>query len=72
MERGSSPAKLGRTGALSFFSAEEVARARSYHPPGKATTRNRLAFFAPLTYAFTGGYKALPTLMRQSIALSPS
>ncbi|CAN7581938.1 TonB-dependent receptor [Phenylobacterium sp. LjRoot225] len=26
--------------------------ARSYHPDGKATTRNRLAFFAPLTYDF--------------------
>lgn len=37
-------------------------RARSYHPDGKATTRNRLAFFAPLTYDFSGGYKALPTL----------
>lgn len=36
--------------------------ARSYHPEGKATTRNRLAFFAPLTYGFTGGIKALPTL----------
>jgi STE24 endopeptidase len=33
MERGSSPAKLGRTDALTFFSAEEVARARSYHRP---------------------------------------
>src|SRR6266545_7273418 len=31
MERGSSRAKLGRTEALTFFSAEEVARARSYH-----------------------------------------
>src|SRR5882724_13498153 len=33
MERSSSPAKLGRTDALTFFSAEEVARARSYHRP---------------------------------------
>src|SRR5438552_7863549 len=33
MERGSSPAKSGRTDALTFFSAEEVARARSYHRP---------------------------------------
>src|SRR6266545_3024949 len=33
MERGSSPPKLGRAEALSFFSAEEVARARSYHRP---------------------------------------
>ncbi|MGZ4423278.1 MAG: M48 family metalloprotease [Gaiellaceae bacterium] len=33
MERGSSPARLGRTDALTFFSAEEVARARSYHRP---------------------------------------
>src|SRR5438094_9425007 len=33
MERGSSPPKLGRTDALTFFSAEEVARARAYHRP---------------------------------------
>jgi Zn-dependent protease with chaperone function len=33
MERVSSPAKVGRTDALTFFSAEEVARARSYHRP---------------------------------------
>jgi len=33
MERGSSPAKSGRAEALTFFSAEEVARARSYHRP---------------------------------------
>src|SRR5438876_7260352 len=33
MERGSSPPKLGRTDALTFFSAEDVARARSYHRP---------------------------------------
>src|SRR6266508_724978 len=33
MERGSSPPKLGWAEALSFFSAEEVARARSYHRP---------------------------------------
>jgi len=33
MERDSSPAKLGRADALTFFSAEEVARARSYHRP---------------------------------------
>ena len=31
MERGSSPPKSGRTDALTFFSSEEVARARSYH-----------------------------------------
>jgi hypothetical protein len=33
MERGSSPLKSGRTDALTFFSAEEVVRARSYHRP---------------------------------------
>jgi STE24 endopeptidase len=33
MDRGTSPAKLGRTDALTFFSAEEVALARSYHRP---------------------------------------
>src|SRR5438132_2393909 len=33
MERDSSPANLRRTDALMFFSAEEVARARSYHRP---------------------------------------
>src|SRR6266511_3895403 len=32
-ERDSSPPKLVRTEALSFFSEEEVARARSYHRP---------------------------------------
>src|SRR6266545_7792818 len=33
MNEGSSPPKLVRTEALSFFSVEEVARARSYHRP---------------------------------------
>jgi Zn-dependent protease with chaperone function len=33
MEQGSSPPKSGRTDALTFFSMEEVARARSYHRP---------------------------------------
>ena len=33
MERVSSPAKVGRADALRFFSAEEVARARSYQRP---------------------------------------
>src|SRR6266511_4483332 len=32
-ERGSSPPKLVRTEALTFFSEEEVARARTYHRP---------------------------------------
>src|SRR6266536_6650317 len=33
MEGDSSPRKFVRTAALTFFSAEEVARARSYHRP---------------------------------------
>src|SRR6266487_2439670 len=33
MERVSSPGKVGRPDALTFFSAEEVVRARSYHRP---------------------------------------
>ena len=33
MERGSSAPKLSRTDALTLFTAEEVARARSYHRP---------------------------------------
>jgi TonB-dependent receptor len=45
------------------FNAEYgYSRARSYHPDGKATTRNRIAFFAPLTYDFSRGYTAIPQL----------
>lgn len=36
--------------------------ARSYHPPGKATTRNRISFVAPLTYDFSAGIRTIPTL----------
>jgi iron complex outermembrane recepter protein len=36
--------------------------ARSYHPPGLATTRNRTSFVAPLTFDFSGGIKTIPTL----------
>ncbi|MET3663560.1 TonB-dependent receptor [Caulobacter sp. 1776] len=37
-------------------------RARSYHPDGQGTVRARAAFFAPLTYDFSGGRGAGPTL----------
>jgi iron complex outermembrane receptor protein len=45
------------------FSAEYAySKARSYHPDGKATTRNRIAFFAPLSFDFSRGYKQIPQL----------
>ncbi|WP_428151545.1 TonB-dependent receptor [Caulobacter sp.] len=37
-------------------------KARSYHPDGRGTVRARAAFFAPLTYDFSGGLHAAPTL----------
>ncbi len=49
-------------GAWSFNAEYGYSRARSYHPDGKATTRNRIAFFAPLTYDFSRGYTAIPQL----------
>ncbi|WP_165187799.1 TonB-dependent receptor [Caulobacter soli] len=49
-------------GAWSFNAEYAYSRARSYHPDGEATKRNRLAFFAPLTYDFSRGYKAIPQL----------
>jgi hypothetical protein len=45
--------------------------ARSYHPDGRATTRDRLAFFAPLTYDFST-YKALPSLTTTANYNDPS
>lgn len=36
--------------------------ARSYHPDGKATTRNRISFVAPLTYDFSGGIHTIPKI----------
>jgi len=49
-------------GPWSFNAEYGYSRARSYHPDGKATTRNRIAFFAPLTYDFSRGYTAIPQL----------
>lgn len=49
-------------GAWSFNAEYGYSRARSYHPDGKATTRDRIAFFAPLTYDFSRGYTAIPQL----------
>lgn len=49
-------------GAWSFNAEYAVSRARSYHPDGEATKRNRLAFFGPLTYDFSRGYKSIPQL----------
>ncbi len=49
-------------GAWAFNAEYGVSRARSYHPDGKATTRNRIAFFAPLTYDFSRGYTSIPQL----------
>lgn len=37
-------------------------RARSYHPDGQGTVRARVAFFAPLTYDFSGGRAHGPDL----------
>ncbi|WP_428152424.1 TonB-dependent receptor [Brevundimonas sp.] len=46
----------GVTGDLAW------SRAESGHPKGRATSRSRLAFTAPLTFDFSGGYRVLPTL----------
>ena len=58
MERGSSPARLGRTDALTFFSAEEVARARSYHRPlywaGTADVAIEASVLATLVWSGAG------------------
>ena len=49
-------------GAWNFNAEYAFSRARSYHPDGEATTRNRMAFFGPLTYDFSRGYKSIPQL----------
>lgn len=49
-------------GDWSFNAEYGYSRARSYHPDGKATTRDRIAFFAPLTYDFSRGHTAIPQL----------
>ena len=49
-------------GAWAFNAEYGYSRARSYHPDGRATTRDRIAFFGPLTYDFSRGYKAIPQL----------
>jgi iron complex outermembrane recepter protein len=46
--------------------------ARSYHPPGKATTRNRISFVAPLTFDFSGGIKTIPVLTTPANFNDPS
>src|SRR5947207_10590515 len=59
MERDSSPANSGRTDALTFFSAEEVARARSYHRPlywaGIADVAIEAGVLAALVWSGAGG-----------------
>lgn len=37
-------------------------KAHSYHPKGRGTTRDRVAFFGPLEYDFSRGYKEIPVL----------
>src|SRR6266542_174657 len=58
MERGSSRPKLVRTNALTFFSAEEVARARSYHRPlywaGTADVAIEASVLAALVWSGVG------------------
>ncbi len=49
-------------GAWAFNAEYAFSRARSYHPDGQATKRNRLAFFGPLTYDFSRGYTSIPQL----------
>ncbi len=49
-------------GEWSFFGNLAYSKAHSYHPAGGATTRNRISFVAPLTFDFSGGYKAIPVL----------
>ena len=49
-------------GAWAFNLEYGFSRARSYHPDGKATTRNRIAFFAPLTFDFSRGLNKIPQL----------
>ena len=49
-------------GEWTFTGEYAYSKARSYHPAGKATTRNRLAFFAPLSFDFSRGYEAIPQL----------
>ena len=49
-------------GAWTFNAEYGYSRARSYHPDGHATTRDRIAFFGPLTYDFSRGYKSIPQL----------
>ncbi|RVU05870.1 TonB-dependent receptor [Novosphingobium umbonatum] len=59
-------------GALDVKADFAYSRARSYHPDGRATTRNRLATYAPLTYSFGNGYKALPTLTTTTDLTNPA
>lgn len=49
-------------GAWRFNAEYGYSRARSYHPAGEATTRDRMAFFGPLTYDFSRGYTSIPQL----------
>lgn len=51
-----------RSGAWTANLTADMSRAHSYHPPGRGTTRSRVAFFAPLTYDFSGGGKTVPVL----------
>ena len=37
-------------------------RAHSFHPDGQGTSRDRIAFFAPLSFDFSGGYRSLASL----------
>lgn len=49
-------------GAWAFNAEYGYSRARSYHPDGKATTRDRIAFFAPLSFDFSRGSTSIPQL----------
>ncbi|MDV6331182.1 TonB-dependent receptor [Asticcacaulis sp. 201] len=52
-----------RSGSWSANISADLSRAHSYHPPGRGTARSRVAFFAPLTYDFSGGGRTVPSLL---------
>ncbi|WP_343616827.1 TonB-dependent receptor [Novosphingobium sp.] len=52
----------GSAGAWQWSADLAYSNAHSYQPGGLGTSRERIAFFAPLTFDFSGGYRQVASL----------
>lgn len=62
----------GAAAAWQWSADIAYSNAHSYHPDGQGTSRERIAFLAPLTFDFSGGYKKIASLATNVNLLDPA